>query len=117
MQTCSGMSTARLLQRVPVADDVDERDQDVEAGAERGVIAAEALDDEGALLRHDDRRAGDDDDDQDGEYDDDDERARHGSLRVLRFPVGAPPPHSARTNSVRPSLPDDPAALAGVAAT
>ena len=53
-----------LLERVPVADHVDERHQDVEAGVERAGELAQALDDVGALLRHDDRRLRDDDDDQ-----------------------------------------------------
>ena len=49
----------RFLERVLVADDVDERHQDVEAGVERAGVPAEPLDDEGALLRDDDGRLGD----------------------------------------------------------
>ena len=77
MQTCSGMSIGRLLERVPVADDVDERQQDVEArrracrctcrGARRRRRSA-------AAPR---RRSRDDDDDQHREHDDDDQRIGH----------------------------------------
>ena len=35
-----------FLQRVAIADDVDERNEDVETGAERGVEAAQPLDDD-----------------------------------------------------------------------
>jgi len=50
----------RLLQRMAVADRVEERDQHVEAGFERRAIAPESLDDEGTLLRHHDGRSRDD---------------------------------------------------------
>ena len=56
-----------FLERVAVADAVDERHQDVEAGVQRAAVAAEPLDDVGALLRHDNRRLGDDDEDEQGE--------------------------------------------------
>ena len=73
----------RLLERVPVADDVDERHQDVEAGVERAGVAPEPLDDERALLRHDDRRLGEHDEHDDREQDDDEQSAFHG-----RAPLG-----------------------------
>ena len=38
-----------------VADDIDERPKDVEAGIQDAVVLAEALHDERTLLRHDDR--------------------------------------------------------------
>ena len=63
-----------LLERVPVADDVDERHEEMEAGVERRVVASEALDDVGALLRHDDRRLEEDEQDEQRDEDEDDER-------------------------------------------
>ena len=56
-----------LLERVAVADDIDERQQHVKARAQRAVKPAEALDDVRALLRHDDRRLRDDDEHEQGE--------------------------------------------------
>ena len=67
MQTCAGMSTADLLQRMPVADDVDERQQHVKAGVQDAVKAPEPLDDVRALLRNDDGRLRDDDEHEEGE--------------------------------------------------
>src|SRR6185503_11540502 len=72
-----------LLQRMLVADDVDERHQDVEARVERGVVAPEPLHHERTLLRHDDRGPEHDEQDDDREQHDDDETGidRHRSLR------------------------------------
>ena len=61
MQTCAGMSTGDLLQRVAVADDVDERQQHVESRVQDAVKPSQPLDDVRALLRNDDRRLRDDD--------------------------------------------------------
>ena len=97
MQTCSGMSIACLLQRVPVADHVDERHQDVEAGAERARVLAEPLDDVGALLRHDDGRARETIHHESGETEDDDQVCGHEFLRC-RWAA-----HSARSHSMSPS--------------
>ncbi len=57
-----------FLEVVLVGDAVEEGLQDVEPGLDRAVVAAERLDDEGALLGHDDRGLRDDDDDD--KYDD-----------------------------------------------
>src|SRR4051812_5700442 len=61
-----------------VANGVEERHEDVEAGVERGGVLAEALDDPRVLLRHDASDARDHDHQ---ENDDDDcyEKTRHGS--------------------------------------
>ena len=66
---------------MPVADHVHERDEDVKARIQRPVIAAEPLDDEGALLRHHHRRLEDDEEHQQGDEHEDDENVIHvGSL-------------------------------------
>jgi hypothetical protein len=87
MQTCAGMSIACSFERVPVANDVHEGDEQMEAGIERGVIAAQPLDDDGVLLRHHDRRLEEDEDDQQNREHEDDERRFHVS------------PHSGRMSS------------------
>ena len=51
-----------FFERVPVADDVHERREDMKAGLQRAGVAAQALDDVGALLRHDHGRLGENDD-------------------------------------------------------
>ena len=65
-----------LLERVAVADPVDEGEEDVEARVERGPVAAEPLDHERALLRHDDGGTREDEEDQDRQHQEDDQRAR-----------------------------------------
>src|SRR5207249_9851639 len=82
-----------LLEGVPVADRVDEGEEDVKAGVQRGAVAAEPLDHEGALLGDDDRRARDDDHHQQGETEEDDEGSGHCTL--LRY--------CARRDRTRPS--------------
>ncbi len=95
----------RFLERVLVADDVDERQQDVEAGVERAGVAAEALDHERALLRDDDGRLGDHDERHDREQHDDDESAFHGGHPLLSV-LGD---HA----ELQSGHPDDAAALVG----
>ena len=56
-----------LLQRVAVADDVDERQQHVKAGVQDAVKPSEPLDDVRALLRNDDGRLRNDDEHEDRE--------------------------------------------------
>ena len=71
-----------FLEGVPVGDAFDERKQDVKPGLDRAAVAAESLDDEGALLRHDDGGLHQDDDDEH-----DDRQARRTALFPLRFSV------------------------------
>src|SRR5215471_15775349 len=54
---------------MPVADDIDERHQNVEPGFERAGVAAEPFDDVGALLRHYDCRLCEHDQEQNHKYD------------------------------------------------
>ena len=69
----------RLLERVPIADHVDERDEDVEAGAERAVVFAQPLDHVGRLLRHHDRGSADDEYHQRREHQHNNERTGHSA--------------------------------------
>ena len=62
----------RFLQRMPVADDVEERNQDVKPGMQHAGKPAEPLDDVRALLRDDDRRLRNDDECDNDEYQTDD---------------------------------------------
>src|SRR5690606_15293628 len=61
-----------FFQRVPIADLVDERHQNMEPRAERLAVPPEAFDDIGALLRHDDSGLYDD------HYEQDEEEYRYG---------------------------------------
>jgi hypothetical protein len=73
-----------LLQRVAVADRVDEREKDVEPGVERRAVAAEPLDDERALLRDDDRGPRDDEEDEEREDEEDEQGAREHRRSPIR---------------------------------
>jgi hypothetical protein len=72
-----------LLQRVSIADRVDERKQDVESRVQRRMIPAQSFDDVRALLRDDDRRLEDDDDDEHGDEQRDHEGWCHGVFTSL----------------------------------
>jgi hypothetical protein len=74
-----------LLERVLVADRVDEWDEDVEAGAERLVEPAQPLDHVGVLLRHDDRGPGDHDDREHGQHGQDDQTFGHSKSPFPRW--------------------------------
>ena len=64
-----------FLQRVAIADDIDERDEDVEAGLQHAGKSSETLDDERVLLRHHHRRLRHDDEQEEGEDHDGDQCA------------------------------------------
>ena len=68
-----------------VTDDVDERQQDVESGAERAGELAESFHHVGALLRHDDRGARQRVHDERGEAENDDQASTHEILRIGKF--------------------------------
>ena len=78
----------RFLQRVPVADDVDKRHQDVKSGVEHAGIPAQPFDDERTLLRHDDRGLPQHDDHDEREHGKENQSAFHErSFRLSGQPV------------------------------
>src|SRR5581483_5084021 len=83
-----------LLQRVPIADRIDERQEDVEPRVQRRAVAPEPFDDERALLRDDHGRAGDHQHDEHREDEEDDHRTGHHPI---------PSAYSGLSQSVRPS--------------
>lgn len=75
----------RLLQRMPVADGVEERHQHVKARPQGSPVLPEPLHDVGALLRHDDGGLRDDDEDEDGQHQGDDQGFGHGEAPFWLF--------------------------------
>lgn len=71
----------------PVADGVDERNDDVQACVERAGVAAEALNDGGAGLRDDLDRLDQGDEDEHHQNDQDDDDRLHRVPRALRLPT------------------------------
>src|SRR3970040_1378083 len=67
-----------FLERMAVTDAVKERQEDVEAGPERGPVLSQPLDHIGALLGHHHSRLGDDDDHEDEKYQSDYQAFGHG---------------------------------------